>query len=82
MTLQQYSLNFYLRQSWTDIRLAYRHLNGPPHEFIKLDQEVIDSIWKPDTFFRNEKTANYHGITQPNRLVRVNENGSVWYVTK
>ena len=81
MIFQDYSLNFYLRQSWLDRRLAYEHITDEI-KLMKLGDEDIDKIWKPDVFFRNEKGANFHQITIPNRLLRVNASGGVWYVTK
>ena len=79
--MQDYSVNFYLRQKWTDLRLAYR----PPNkrlELIKLEGTMWQKIWIPDTFFRNEKKAAFHDITVFNRLLRLNHTGWLWYVTK
>ena len=78
---QEYSLNFYLRQSWMDGRLAYDTID-PTVSTMKFGNDEIDQIWKPDVFFRNEKGAHFHDITIPNQLLRVNSSGQVWYVTK
>ena len=79
--LQDYSVNFYLRQQWRDPRLRYT----PPTkrlEVIKLEGDLWTKIWTPDTFFRNEKKASFHDITVSNRLLRLNYTGFLWYVTK
>ena len=39
-------------------------------------------IFIPDTFFRNEKRAAFHSVTVPNRLLKLNSTGHLWYVTK
>jgi hypothetical protein len=49
---------------------------------IKLEAGKWDELWTPDTFFRNEKKASFHSVTVPNRLLRVNATGHVWYVSK
>ncbi|XP_013383325.1 glycine receptor subunit alpha-4-like [Lingula anatina] len=49
---------------------------------IKLDEHFYRKIWLPDIFIRNEKRANFHEVTIPNRLMRLYSNGAVWYVTK
>ena len=80
---QDYSLSFYLRQSWRDPRLEFTPVDDSKEaQKVKLSQDSWDKLWVPDTFFRNEKRANFHVITVPNTLVRINETGHVWYVNK
>ena len=80
--LQDYSVNFYLRQSWRDPRLAFdpRSLDEP-RNIIKIEFKQKD-IWVPDVFVRNEKKAEFHDVTIPNVMLTVNATGNVWYVTK
>lgn len=40
---------------------------------------MLDSIWKPDLFFANEKGANFHEVTTDNKLLRIFKNGNVLY---
>eukprot|EP00069_Balaena_mysticetus_P017273 bmy_10544T0 len=40
---------------------------------------MLDSIWKPDLFFANEKGAHFHEITTDNKLLRISRNGNVLY---
>lgn len=49
---------------------------------IKLEEGKWNEIWIPDTFFRNEKGASFHKVTVPNRLLKLNATGFMWYVTK
>lgn len=39
-------------------------------------------VWVPDTFFRNEKKAQFHKVTIDNKLMRLKADGELWYVTK
>uniref|UniRef100_A0A3Q2DQV9 Glycine receptor, alpha 4a n=1 Tax=Cyprinodon variegatus TaxID=28743 RepID=A0A3Q2DQV9_CYPVA len=74
--LQDYRLNVFLRQMWNDPRLAYSEY---PDDSLDLDPSMLDSIWKPDLFFANEKGANFHEVTTDNKLLRIFQDGSVLY---
>ena len=82
MSLQDYSLNMYLRQQWTDPRLKFKPVNNKTTQSVKMQDGMWDKIWMPDVFFRNEKKASYHYITTPNRLLTLYNDGRLWYVTK
>uniref|UniRef100_A0A3P9LIR6 Glycine receptor, alpha 4b n=1 Tax=Oryzias latipes TaxID=8090 RepID=A0A3P9LIR6_ORYLA len=71
-----YRLNVFLRQQWNDPRLAYKEY---PDDSLDLDPSMLDSIWKPDLFFANEKGANFHEVTTDNKLLRIFQNGNVLY---
>ena len=72
----------YLRQAWKDPRLTFDPLDGGKTNKIRMGEGRWDEIWTPDTFFRNEKRAEFHTITVPNRLLTLNSTGYLWYVTK
>ncbi|KAG7219132.1 hypothetical protein INR49_019294 [Caranx melampygus] len=57
-------------------RLAYSEY---PDDSLDLDPSMLDSIWKPDLFFANEKGANFHEVTTDNKLLRISKNGNVLY---
>ncbi|XP_060769276.1 glycine receptor, alpha 4b [Neoarius graeffei] len=75
-TTMDYRLNVFLRQQWNDPRLAYKEY---PDNSLDLDPSMLDSIWKPDLFFANEKGANFHEVTTDNKLLRIFQNGNVLY---
>ncbi|XP_078071589.1 glycine receptor subunit alpha-3 isoform X3 [Mustelus asterias] len=75
-TTMDYRLNIFLRQQWNDPRLAYSEY---PDDSLDLDPSMLDSIWKPDLFFANEKGANFHEVTTENKLLRIFKNGVVLY---
>ena len=75
----------YFRQSWKDPRLTFNQNDLPKQKQIRLGQNRYsgkDGVWVPDTFFRNEKKAQYHSITVDNKMMKLSADGSVWYVTK
>ncbi|XP_063039281.1 glycine receptor subunit alpha-2 isoform X7 [Melospiza melodia melodia] len=71
-----YRVNIFLRQQWNDSRLAYSEY---PDDSLDLDPSMLDSIWKPDLFFANEKGANFHDVTTDNKLLRISKTGKVLY---
>lgn len=73
---QDYRVNVFLRQQWNDPRLAYQEY---PDDSLDLNPSMLDSIWKPDLFFANEKGANFHEVTTDNKLLRIFKNGNVLY---
>ncbi|KAJ1215759.1 hypothetical protein NDU88_003366 [Pleurodeles waltl] len=73
---KDYRLNIFLRQKWNDPRLAYSEY---PDDSLDLDPSMLDSIWKPDLFFANEKGANFHEVTTDNKLLRIFKDGNVLY---
>uniref|UniRef100_A0A8B9JAR3 Glycine receptor, alpha 3 n=1 Tax=Astyanax mexicanus TaxID=7994 RepID=A0A8B9JAR3_ASTMX len=73
---QDYRVNIFLRQQWNDPRLAYSEY---PDDSLDLDPSMLDSIWKPDLFFANEKGAHFHEVTTDNKLLRIFKNGNVLY---
>ncbi|CAG05892.1 unnamed protein product, partial [Tetraodon nigroviridis] len=75
-TTMDYRVNIFLRQKWNDPRLAYSKYPDPS---LDLDPSMLDSIWKPDLFFANEKGANFHDVTTDNKLLRIFKNGNVLY---
>ncbi|XP_061833225.1 glycine receptor subunit alpha-3 isoform X2 [Nerophis lumbriciformis] len=75
-TTMDYRVNIFLRQQWNDPRLAYAEY---PDDSLDLDPSMLDSIWKPDLFFANEKGAHFHGVTTDNKLLRIFKNGNVLY---
>ncbi|XP_019287346.2 glycine receptor subunit alpha-4 isoform X2 [Panthera pardus] len=75
-TTMDYWVNVFLRQQWNDPRLAYGEY---PDDSLDLDPSMLDSIWKPDLFFANEKGASFHEVTTDNKLLLIFKNGNVLY---
>lgn len=76
-THQEFSLTMYLRQTWRDERLAYADEGF--NRSISLGHRQFDRIWTPDVFIRNLKAGVFHEITVPNRLIRLEPDGTILY---
>ncbi|XP_048775077.1 glycine receptor subunit alpha-2-like isoform X2 [Ostrea edulis] len=74
---KDYKLNVFLRQIWIDPRLDFSHLSNI--DSLELDQRRIQDVWVPDTYFQNEKSATFHTVTVPNKLLHIKNNGLVTY---
>ena len=59
---------------WNDPRLNYRGLFD--EDTVTVHPSLLEKIWMPDLFFANEKKANFHKVTQDNKLVRIYQSGS------
>ncbi|KAK2159282.1 hypothetical protein LSH36_155g04086 [Paralvinella palmiformis] len=73
-----FKTDIYFRESWKDPRLIYA--DGPPS--ITFTSRFADQIWTPDLYFPNEKEAKFHGVTMPNRLLKLFPNGTVMFSTR
>ncbi|ESN98212.1 hypothetical protein HELRODRAFT_84668, partial [Helobdella robusta] len=76
-----YMVSFNLQQQWRDKRLQFNP-NETKFKMLKLGEGTWLRIWIPDTFFRNEKKANFHDVTVANRMLQLNSTGYLLYVTK
>uniref|UniRef100_A0A0N4Z2K3 Ig-like domain-containing protein n=1 Tax=Parastrongyloides trichosuri TaxID=131310 RepID=A0A0N4Z2K3_PARTI len=75
----EYTVQLTYRQKYTDSRLSYGLIdpnNELPDFFIITNEHIL---WKPDSFFQNEKSGHRHDIDKPNVFMRVHRNGTVLY---
>ncbi|CAH0560461.1 unnamed protein product [Brassicogethes aeneus] len=70
-----YTITLYLNQYWKDERLAF----SSEEEILTLSGDFAEKIWVPDTFFANDKNSFLHDVTERNKLVRLNGDGSITY---
>ena len=70
-------MGLFLRQRWSDSRLIFNESVGVSH--LELDTKVMEKVWVPDLFINNEKKAEVHDVTVPNRLMHIYPNGTVVY---
>ncbi|XP_034246730.1 LOW QUALITY PROTEIN: gamma-aminobutyric acid receptor subunit beta-like [Thrips palmi] len=70
-----YTITMYLNQYWKDERLAF----SSGEEVLTLSGDFAEKIWVPDTFFANDKNSFLHDVTERNKLVRLNGDGSITY---
>ncbi|VIO92725.1 Uncharacterized protein BM_BM5890 [Brugia malayi] len=77
-----FTLDFYLRQTWQDPRLAfgdmyYGYQKGKI-ESLTVGVDYLEKLWKPDTFFPNEKKSFFHTATTHNSFLRIDPDGTVF----
>ncbi|XP_015916561.1 glycine receptor subunit alpha-2-like isoform X1 [Parasteatoda tepidariorum] len=75
---QDFGMDIYLRQSWIDPRLK-TSIYGMNETMTLNGQDIIDKIWKPDLFFRNLKSGNFHSMTVPNKLIKLAPDGKILF---
>ena len=75
--LQDFTIDIYLRQYWTDERLAFGHLTSDP--ILTLSSNINKQIWIPSTYFLRTKRAYMHDVTTENYLLQISPNGSIFY---
>ena len=70
-----YDLDITLRQQWRDPRLEFHTIYGNE----ELTLKAVDKIWKPDTFFRNDKVTTAFTVPAPASYARISGDGTVLY---
>lgn len=71
-----FSMNFIITQKWNDPRLEFKTGSA---EALELDTLNMKEIWVPDLYFANEKEANFHDVTVPNKMMHLYPDGTVQY---
>lgn len=62
---------------WQDTRLEYTKLD-PCKELLSLDSDIIKRLWTPNICFSNSKDVKVHVSPEPNVLLLIFPNGTVW----
>uniref|UniRef100_A0A3B4D6I0 Gamma-aminobutyric acid receptor subunit alpha-2 n=1 Tax=Pygocentrus nattereri TaxID=42514 RepID=A0A3B4D6I0_PYGNA len=66
------------QQSWKDERLKF----VGPMNILRLNNLMASKIWTPDTFFHNGKKSVAHNMTMPNKLLRIQDDGTLLYTMR
>lgn len=71
-------MEIYINMIWMDKRLEYTHL---PTNFtsMEVDSKLMELVWVPDAYFRNEKRSSFHDVTVPNKYMHIYKTGQVRY---
>ncbi|XP_036159652.1 gamma-aminobutyric acid receptor subunit alpha-5 [Myotis myotis] len=77
-TQMEYTIDVFFRQSWNDERLQFE---GPIHS-LSLNNLMAGKIWTPDTYFHNSKKSVVHNTTTPNKLLRLESDGTLLYTMR
>ncbi|MGH0171864.1 UNVERIFIED_CONTAM: hypothetical protein FKN15_062048 [Acipenser sinensis] len=76
--LGEYTIDVFFRQSWKDERLKFKG----PMNILRLNNLMASKIWTPDTFFHNGKKSVAHNMTMPNKLLRIQDDGTLLYTMR
>ena len=74
---QDYTIDIFFRQWWTDDRLAHGY-----NKVFTMANDLTDRFWTPDTYFRNVKSSKYHRVTRDNMRVMLWPNGTIYFSTR
>lgn len=86
-------MDCYFRQYWRDKRLSFQGpikslslsikvcISDNTYKFkLKFKYfQMLEKIWRPDTYFYNGKHSHVHTITVPNKLLRLSQDGDILY---
>ncbi|XP_041357673.1 glycine receptor subunit alphaZ1-like [Gigantopelta aegis] len=72
-----FSVNAFVTQKWMDRRLRFLGLIDA--EYLELDTKLMENIWVPDLYFLNEKSASFHTVTVPNKMLHIYNDGEIIY---
>uniref|UniRef100_A0A8C7CX19 Gamma-aminobutyric acid type A receptor subunit alpha2 n=1 Tax=Oncorhynchus kisutch TaxID=8019 RepID=A0A8C7CX19_ONCKI len=78
LRLLEYTIDVFFRQSWKDERLKF----DGPMDILRLNNLMASKIWTPDTFFHNGKKSVAHNMTMPNKLLRIQDDGTLLYTMR
>ena len=70
-------MDTYFRQTWTDDRLMFSGFYDD--EKLVVSNKILNEMWIPDTYFYNGLGSYLHTTTQPNKLLRIDSNGTILY---
>lgn len=74
---QDFTINTYLTQVWTDPRLRYKDsLKLPP------TSHYVDEFWLPDLIFIHAKHGHLHDVTVENKVIEISPNGTVFLIQR
>jgi hypothetical protein len=71
-------MDIYLKMSWRDFRLRHNYSNP----ILLKDEDYLSKIWRPDPYFGNSKESSFHEVTFLNFLVRIYQEGEIYYETR
>ncbi|XP_069779193.1 gamma-aminobutyric acid receptor subunit alpha-2-like [Narcine bancroftii] len=77
-TDMEYTIDVFFRQRWKDERLKFQG----PMNILRLNNLMASKIWTPDTFFYNGKKSVAHNMTMPNKLLRIQDDGTLLYTMR
>lgn len=75
-----YTTDIFLGQSWTDHRLRLPENMTTISQLLEVDW--LNSIWRPDSFFKNAKQVTFQTMTIPNHYLLLYRDNTILYMAK
>lgn len=77
---QTYAADIFFSQTWQDYRLRFP--DNLTADYRLLPTSWLNSMWRPDSFFKNAKKVTFQDITIPNHYIWLYKDKSILYMVK
>ena len=78
--LQTYAADIFFSQTWQDYRLRFP--DNLTADYRLLPTSWLNSMWRPDSFFKNAKKVTFQDVTIPNHYIWLYKDKSILYMVK
>lgn len=72
-----FTADVWFSEIWIDSRLKYEQFDPNKHN-ISLDHSMRNKLWTPNVCFANSRSTSIHSSPEPNILLLIFPNGTVW----
>ena len=79
-TVQTYAADIFFSQTWQDYRLRFP--DNLTADYRLLPTSWLNSMWRPDSFFKNAKKVTFQDVTIPNHYIWLYKDKSILYMVK
>ncbi|XP_078476372.1 glycine receptor subunit alpha-1-like isoform X3 [Lampetra planeri] len=77
----EYKVTVILVQWWIDHRLRMNCSTGSD-TYMDMSDATLGCLWRPSVFFDNKKSSVVHSVTAPNSMLRIYDDGNVFYTLR
>lgn len=77
---QTYAADIFFSQTWQDYRLRFPDNLTVPYRLLPVSW--LNSMWRPDSFFKNAKKVTFQDVTIPNHYIWLYKDKSILYMVK
>jgi hypothetical protein len=77
---QTFAADIFFSQTWQDYRLRFP--DNLTADYRLLPTSWLNSMWRPDSFFKNAKKVTFQDVTIPNHYISLYKDKSILYMVK
>ncbi|KAL5012330.1 hypothetical protein ScPMuIL_010881 [Solemya velum] len=77
-----FTVSALLHLTWDDHRFTSFFKTDNNDSFIEFDSKNLEKLWVPDIYFSNEKTASFHDVFMPNKMLRIYAGMRMSYISR